>query len=97
MPLRNKEEIGAEIEKGSLCIHCVDESANIKSCQEIFDGGVEFFMSAIPDTEKELAEKITRKNMNMLPYWKDSNEECLKGEEATDEEFQNTLSKLKIQ
>lgn len=96
MPLTNKEEIGSEIEKGSLCIHCVDESGSIKSCQEIFDGGVEFFMSAISNTEKYLAKKITRKNMNMLSYWKDSNEECLQGEEATDEEFQDALSKLKM-
>ena len=96
MPLTNKKEIGPEIEKGFLCIYCVDENGNIKSCQEIFDGGVEFFMSAIPNTEKDLAEKITRKNMNMLSYWQNSNEECLQGEEATDEEFQNSLSKLKM-
>ena len=95
MPLNKQEEIGAETEKGLLCIHCVDENGNIKSCQEIFDGGVEFFMT-IPGTDKDLAEKITRKNMNMQPYWQGSDESCLRGEKATDEEFQNTLSKLKM-
>lgn len=96
MPLTKQEEIGAETEKGLLCTHCVDEKGNIKNCQEIFDGGVEFFMGAIRGTEKKLAEKITRKNMNMQPYWQGIIEKCLQGEEATDEEFQNTLSKLKM-
>jgi len=63
-----KEEIGAETEKGLLCIHCVDENGNIKSCQEIFDGGVEFFLHTITNVKKDLAEKITRKNMNIQPY-----------------------------
>ncbi len=96
IPLTKQEEIGAKAEKGHLCIHCVDEQGNIKNCQEIFNGGIEFFMSVIPGTEKDLAEKITRKNMNMQLYWQKSNEKCLQGEEATDEEFQNTLSKLKM-
>lgn len=68
MPLNKQEEIGAETEKGLLCIHCVDENGNIKSCQEIFDGGVAFFMSVIPNAEKSFTEKITRKNMKMQPY-----------------------------
>jgi radical SAM protein with 4Fe4S-binding SPASM domain len=97
MPLANKDDIGAENEKGIFCKHCVDENGNVKSCQEIFNGGMEFFMNTIPNVDKNLAEKVTRKNMNMQSYWRNNNEECLKGEEATDEEFQNVLAKLKMQ
>jgi hypothetical protein len=32
--------------------------------------------------------------MNRLAYWQGKDEECLKGDEATDEEYKETLDKL---
>ena len=95
MPLAKEEDIGAEIKEGLLCKHCVDENGNILSCQEIFDGGVEFFMT-LTDNNRELAEKVTRKNISMQPYWQGKDQECLKGEKVSDEEFQNILAKLNM-
>jgi len=94
MPLENKEDIAVKTNDGPACKFCVDSENKIKSCEEIFEGGVKFFSSSVPGVNKELAERVTRKNMNRLPYWKGNGNECLKGEEATDNEFYETLAKL---
>ncbi len=94
MPLGKKEEIGAIVDQGSLCIHCVHADGTPKSCKEVFAGGVEFFLLNIPGTTQDLAERITRKNMKALPYWQGIQDDCLLGAEATDEEFATILSRL---
>ncbi len=94
MPLKKSEDIAVETEKGPLCKFCVNEDGSPKDCMTVFNGGVEFFNNSVPDTSKELAERITRKNMKRLPMWEGSDCECFKGEVATDEEFQNALDKL---
>lgn len=94
MPLNNKEDFGIETKMGPLCKYCINEDGSVKACVEIFTGGVKFFMDTIPGTDKELAERITRKNMSIQPYWQGKEEECLKGDQATDEEFQEALAKL---
>jgi hypothetical protein len=94
MPLNNKEDIGAKIEPGLICKYCTKEDGSIKSCDEIFNGGVHFFMNAVSGVDKVMAEKVVRKNMNRLPYWRNSVDSCLKGEQATDKEFQELLRKL---
>lgn len=96
MPLENEEILGGEIDEGILCKFCINEDGRMKSAQEIFDGGSQFFMNAIEGTTRELAEKITRKNMNSLEYWQDKDEKCLKGDEATEEEFNSILEKLQV-
>jgi hypothetical protein len=93
MPLENKEDIASETEKGPLCRFCIDSEGNPKSCKEVFEGGVQFFMKSA-NIDRNLAERVTRKNMNQQPLWKGKEKECLKGEQATDEEFKNTLDKL---
>lgn len=93
MPLKNKEDIGLEIDKGSLCKHCINDDGSAKNCKEIFEGGVQFFMNST-GADKNLAERLTRKNMNDQSYWHGKNNECLNGDEATDEEFQTALDKL---
>jgi hypothetical protein len=93
MPL-TKKDIGSKVCEGSLCKFCTDDNGNVKNCEEIFKGGVEFFMKAIPSTDRKFAEKITRKNMNQLPFWKGKNIGCLSGEQATDTEFREVLMKL---
>jgi hypothetical protein len=94
MPLKNKEDIGCEVDKGTVCNYCINEDGSVKNCIEVFDSGVEFFMHSVPGIDKDLAERITRKNMKGQPLWQDANEKCLEGQSATDEEFQVVLDKL---
>jgi len=94
MHLQNEEDIAAKHEKGFLCKFCVNEEGNPKSCQEVFEGGVHFFMNSVSDIDRDLAERITRKNMKSLPLWQGVDEDCLKGETATEEEFKSALDKL---
>ena len=94
MPLNKKEDIGTKTDKGSVCTFCVNSDGSVKSCEEIYEGGVQFFMKSVPETDRKLAERITRKNMNRLEYWKGKQNKCLKGDEATDEEFRAALNKL---
>lgn len=93
MPLVNKEDFPGCDENGDFCIHCVNEDGSLKTCEEIFDGGVQFFMETVGD-DRSLAERLTRKNMRQLPYWQDNFCAALEGEEATEEEFQFALAKL---
>ena len=93
MPMNKKEDFALEDENSKFCLYCVNEDGNVKSCEEIFEGGVQFFMSKL-DGDRELAQKLTRKNMNMQSYWQDKECDILKGEIATDEEFSEMLKKL---
>jgi hypothetical protein len=93
MPLVKKEDFALGDENSDFCLHCVNADGSVKSGEEIFNGGVEFFLGAIGG-DRAMAEKITRKNMNSLPYWQGKDCVVLKGEEATDEEFQAAMAKL---
>ena len=93
MPLTKKEDFALGNENSEFCLHCANADGSVKTCEEIFEGGVEFFLGAIGG-ERTMAEKLVRKNMNQLPYWQNKNCEILKGEEATDEEFQDAMGKL---
>ena len=95
MPLTNPQDEALSLDGQHFCVHCVDEHGAVKSCAEIFDGGVQFFLMNFPDLGKAMAEKITRKNMLSLPYWQDKKADCLNGEVATDAEFEMILKKLK--
>ena len=93
MPLTKKEDFAKGDENSKLCLYCVNEDGSVKSFEEIFEGGVQFFLSQVGD-DRNLAEKITRKNMNMQPYWQGKDCEVLKGETATDEEFAKAMKQL---
>lgn len=93
MPLEKSDDIALENEISSFCKYCVKEDGSVKSCEEVFNGGVDFFLNTLGG-DRNLAEKITRKNMSQLPYWKEKDCEILKGEMATDEEFANAMKKL---
>ena len=93
MPLIKKEDFANSDESFNFCIHCVNEDGSVKSVEDIFKGGVEFFLSKIGD-DKALAERITRKNMKRLPYWDDKAGNILEGNIATDEEYNELLKKL---
>ena len=80
-------------ENSNFCHFCVNADGSVKSCEEIFEGGVQYFMSQIGD-DRKMAEKVTRKNMSGQPYWQGKGCEILQGEMATDEEFAEVLKKL---
>ncbi|MDD4409375.1 MAG: zinc ribbon domain-containing protein [Candidatus Pacebacteria bacterium] len=93
MPLLKKEDFAKGDESSEFCLYCVDEKGEVKGAEDIFEGGVKFFMEQV-GTDRGTAEKMVRKNMSMLPYWKDKDCEVLKGEMATDEEFEAILKKF---
>ena len=94
MPLDTEDVIGVETDNESFCIHCVNADKEVKPCEEIFEGGVQFFMSLDSSMTRNFAEKLVRKNMRQLSYWQNREDLCLSGETATDEEFNSILSKL---
>ena len=94
MPLEKKEDVGLVNDTGSFCRYCVGEDGKVKSGKLIFNGGVSFFMHALSGMPLDLAERVTRKNMQSLSYWKERKELCLEGEEATDEEYGEAMKKL---
>jgi hypothetical protein len=93
MPLIKKEDFAGGDENSNFCRYCVNVNGSVKSCEEIFEGGVQYFMIHVGN-DRKMAEKITRKNMGRLPYWKDKNCKVLEGEKATDEEFAEVMRKL---
>lgn len=93
MPLEKKDDFAGGDENSVFCLYCVNPDGSVKTCEEIFEGGVKYFMGQIGD-DREMAEKVTRKNMSQQPYWQGKDCEILKGAIATDEEFAEVLKKL---
>ena len=94
MPLMKPDEKGCDTKDGPVCVHCARPEGGIKSCEEIFEGGVAFFLSATGSTDRILAEKLVRKTMNGLSYWQKHPCSCLKGEQASDAEFAAAMAQL---
>lgn len=94
MPLEDEHFIGVNNGSDIFCTYCIDENKTVKSCEAIFEGGVQYFMNA-EEASRAYAEKIVRKNMNMLSFWKNNPSPCLQGEMLTDEEFHNLFYKQK--
>jgi len=94
MPLEDQSLVAGENDYGKYCIYCANEEGDLKNGKEIFQAGVEFFMSAIPDANQELAERLVRKNMKSLKYWQKNPIDELNGAEATDSEFRENIQKL---
>ena len=95
MPLEGDHagDLGLETAEGAVCIHDI-EGDQIKKPEAIFEGGVQFFLSVERNTDRALAERLTRKNMNMLPYWKNHPSEILSGPEATDQELNDVMARM---
>lgn len=96
MPLEDSNFIGKKTGEMDFCIYCVDDQGQVLSCADIFSGGVQFFMEHV-SLDRDMAEKITRKNMCKQKYWQGKNEACLQGELASDEQFADVLEKLRNQ
>ncbi len=88
MPMEKPEDFGNNDPAAQTCVHCTQTDGSVKSCQEIFEWWVQFFMDSM-GADRDLAEKLVRKNMLRLPYW-----QALSGPVATDEEFDATMQKL---
>ncbi len=86
-------DIGLETADGPVCIHDVQDGA-MKTPEDIFEGGVQFFLSVDPSGDRALAERLVRKNMNGLAYWQSHPFAGLQGPVATDEEFGVVMAKL---
>jgi len=86
-------DIALELAEGPVCKFDV-ENGKLKSGEAIFAGGVEFFVEEVADGDRDLAARLTRKNMKSLPYWQIHPFDMLTGPEATDKEFGIAMSKL---
>lgn len=95
MPLEgaHEKDFGMDTPDGPACLFDIKDG-KIKDGADIFQGGVAFFMSSCTDGDEGLAQKLTRKNMKMLPYWQKHPFEQLNGEEATDAEFGAAMAKM---
>ncbi len=95
MPLEGNHagDVGMETAEGLVCKYD-SENGQIKSGQEIFQGGVMYFKDAVADGDQALAERLTRTNMKSLPYWQKRPFAELDGPTATDEEFAAAMAKL---
>ena len=71
----------------------MNSDGSIKSCEEVFDAGVGFFM-AQTWANNILAEKIIRKNMRKLQHRQGEEHEILEGPIATDDEFSELLQRM---
>ncbi len=93
MPLIGKDDYAGGDPNAAYCVHCVNEDGSVKACEEVFEGGVQFFMQAT-GADRASAERITRRNMRQQPHWADAKSGVLEGEAATDGEFAEALRKL---
>ena len=95
MPLEGNHagDVGLETADGPVCKFDVKDGV-VKSAKEIFEGGVEWFAGAVAGGDRALAARLTRKNMNNLPYWKAHHDAVLEGDQATDAEYGAAMAKL---
>ncbi len=95
MPLvgAHANDIGLTLTEGPVC-KFDSENGKVKTGEEIFQGGVEYFKESVAGGDRALAERITRKNMKSLPYWHAHHFSELDGAEASDEEFGAAMAKL---
>ncbi len=87
------DDIGLELPEGPVCAFD-SAGGKVKSGEEVFEGGVEFFAQAATGGDRALAERLTRRNMKSLPYWQAHPFGRLEGDEASEEEFGSAMAKL---
>ncbi len=87
------DDIAFKIPEGPVCTYDVEDEV-MKSPEAIFKGGVEFFAATVAVGARDLAARLTRKNMSGLPYWQARPFAELGGTMATDEEFAACMAKL---
>ncbi len=95
MPLEGEhaDAFAADLPEGPICSFDYENGA-IKPAEAIFEGGAAFFVDAVADGDRALAERLTRKNMSALPYWQAHPFAELQGDMASDEEFAAAMARL---
>ena len=93
MPMEKPEDFGNQNTSAKTCVHCTNPDGTVKPCAEIFEGGVQFFVQTT-GVPRDMAEKVTRKNMLSLPLWQEEDEQVLQGPVASDEEFTAAMQQL---
>lgn len=95
MPMSKPEDFAEKNVNNEICCFCSNEDGSIKTCEEIFNSGVNYFMGIQNKYDKTFVEKIVRYNMNNnCPYWKGKNESILVGDMASEEEFIEIMNSL---
>lgn len=89
----HENEIGMETSYGPVCVHD-SEDGEIKDPEDIFAGGVAYFVDNVTDGDFDLAERLTRRNMLSLEYWQENPFEELEGPVATEAEHKEAMAKL---
>lgn len=87
------DEIAFETSYGPVCVHD-SEDGEIKDPEDIFAGGVAYFVDTVAEGDFDLAERLTRRNMLSLEYWQENPFEELEGPVATESEFAEAMAKL---
>lgn len=80
--------------KGPICGYCVGPDGKVRSCTEVFEGTVGFFLRSVPGVSRALAERVARRNLRSQPYWRERDEPVLDGARATRAEFDAVLAAL---
>ena len=95
MPMNKSADFGNGNTTSETCVHCTLPDGTVRPCEEVFAGGVTFFQSILGG-ERSLAERLTRRNMQLQPLgrteWQGC--DCLQGVLASDTEWSSMLSKL---
>ena len=94
MPLEGAHatDVGMELAEGFVCKHDL-ENGVIKRPEVIFEGGVAFFAGVVGG-DRDLARRLTRKNMRSLPYWQAHPFAELDGQEASTAELAQAMKNL---
>lgn len=86
-------DIGLTLFEGPVCKFDAQDGT-LKSPEEIFEGGICFYADATTGGDRELATRLTRRNMKSLPYWQLHPFALLSGAVATDQEHEDAIAKL---
>ncbi len=96
MPMNKPEDFALKDETSEICCFCSNDDGSIKTCEDIFNGWVNYFMSVLQGYDKDFVEKIVRYNMNTnCPYRQGKNETILEWTMTTPEEFTEVMKHLK--
>jgi len=95
MPLEGEHanDFGADLAEGPVCRFDLKDGA-LKDPADIFQGGVMFFATTVAEGDRDLAARLTRRNMKSLPHWQAHPFGLLDGPEASDAEWESAMAKL---
>jgi hypothetical protein len=69
MPMQDAKNRGGGDTNNPYCVYCTDETGKLKSCQEVREGMIRFYMSQMGKPRDD-AEKFVDEQMKKLPAWR---------------------------